>query len=82
MGPVGGFRTSEGSTVSRCSESKMEKIHHRDHTKQHFPTKKRLTRSCPLTVRWGWVQRLRPLGLVLRERTKTDCHEGTLRGIM
>ena len=50
-------------------------------TRDHFPTKKRLTRSCPPTARWGWVQRLRLLGSVLRERTKTDHREGTLSGI-
>jgi len=51
-----------------CSRGKTERIHHRDHDEQHFPTEKWLTHSWPHTHdhymgKWGLDAEARVLGI-------------------
>ena len=71
------FGSSEGSTMR-----KMEKIHYRDHVKWKISAEKQLKCLCLPTANRGWLQRLGLQGSLFKKKTRANCHEDTLRGLM
>jgi len=70
----------KGEHRNRCLEGKTERIHHRDSCQTALPSQEA---ACMFTmVSGGWVLRLVLQGSDPRERTKVDCHEDTLRGLV
>ena len=79
-GSGGRFQNLRGEHNGGGTEGKIERTHHRDSCQTAFPSQEAAYMFTMMSG--GWILRLRLQGSDPRERTRVECHEDTLKGLV